>query len=292
MHKKILITGATGNVGRSVVKYLSGNHQISLILGVRDVERALKSGAFDPDVNLVEFDFEDFDSYQSAFYDVDIVFLLRPPHISDVNRYFKPLIDTLVDKRVEGIVFLSVQGADTSSFIPHYKIEKLIVDSGIPYVFVRPGYFMQNLITTLREDVLEKKLITLPAGRAVFNWVDVENIGEASAALILNFEKYQNKAFDITGYENLSFRQATEVINQNSSLSVNYRSVNLLKFFWYKRSQGMKTPFILVMIMLHFLPRFQKPPRISTFFEQLTGKKPTTLEEFVLREQIFHSNSR
>jgi hypothetical protein len=38
------------------------------------------------------------------------------------------------------------------------------------------------------------------------------------------------------------------------------------------------------MLLLHFLPRFQKEPNISDFYESLTGKKPTTLQEFIARE--------
>ncbi len=39
------------------------------------------------------------------------------------------------------------------------------------------------------------------------------------------------------------------------------------------------------MILLHLLPRFQKEPIISDFYEKLTGKKPTTLKEFIEREK-------
>jgi len=39
------------------------------------------------------------------------------------------------------------------------------------------------------------------------------------------------------------------------------------------------------MIFLHFLPRFQKPPKISNQYEKFTGKKPTTLFEFLTREK-------
>lgn len=287
MSKKVLVTGATGNVGQSVVKYLQGNKKVSPVLAVRNEERALDIFTDAIDLDFIEFDFEDCQSYSLAFEGADLVFLLRPPHISDVQRYFKPLIDEMVTQHVAGVVFLSVQGAETSRFIPHHKIEKLIVASGIPYVFVRPGYFMQNLTTTLSADVLVEQEIRLPAGEATFNWVDVDNIGEATAELIGNFEKYKSRAYEITGYENLSFGEATKIIRDNSQVQVAYQSINPIKFFFEKRKAGMKTPFILVMIMLHFLPRFQKAPQISIFFEQLTGKKPTKLSEFVQRESVF-----
>jgi len=42
---------------------------------------------------------------------------------------------------------------------------------------------------------------------------------------------------------------------------------------------------IIVLILLHFLPRFQKEPKISDFYERLTGKKPTDLKSFIEREK-------
>jgi len=47
----------------------------------------------------------------------------------------------------------------------------------------------------------------------------------------------------------------------------------------------MVTGMIIVMILLHFLPRFQKEPQISDFYEKLTRKKPTDLKTFVIREK-------
>jgi hypothetical protein len=47
----------------------------------------------------------------------------------------------------------------------------------------------------------------------------------------------------------------------------------------------MATGMISVMIMLHFLPRFQEEPKLSDFYEKITGKKPTSLKAFIEREQ-------
>ncbi|MEP1087930.1 MAG: hypothetical protein ABJH01_14745 [Algoriphagus sp.] len=52
-----------------------------------------------------------------------------------------------------------------------------------------------------------------------------------------------------------------------------------------KRRIGMKAEFALVMLMLHFQPRFQAEPRISTDFSRIMGKALTSLESFVLREK-------
>lgn len=65
---------------------------------------------------------------------------------------------------------------------------------------------MQNLTTTLLSDILEHQTITLLAGKAKFNWIDVDNIGEATALLINEFDAHKNKAFEITGRENMDFQ--------------------------------------------------------------------------------------
>ncbi len=283
----ILILGATGNVGSAVIKYLldSANSH-TVFAGVRNLERA--GGEFPPNLNLKfrRFDFEDQSSFSEALCGIELLFLLRPPQISDVDRYIKPLLSYAQSEGLKKVVFLSVQGVELSKMIPHHKIEKLLLAMNFEYVFLRPSYFMQNLTTTLLPEIQAKCSITLPSGDAKFNWVDVENIGEAAAIILTNFEKYAGQAFEITGSQNLSFQEVTAIINETISVKIAYRSVNPLKFFLMKYRKGMKAGFALVMLLLHYLPRFQKEPIISSDYKMVTGKDPATLESFIQREKL------
>jgi uncharacterized protein YbjT (DUF2867 family) len=195
------------------------------------------------------------------------------------------LIERVRNKNIDEIVFLSVQGAEKSKVIPHNKIEGLIKKYKLNYIFLRPSYFMQNLTTTLVSDIQTKQEIVLPAGKARFNWIDIENIAEAAAILLNDFEDYKNQAFEITGFENESFEKVTSLINDSIDNPIKYRNVNPLRFFRIKRKEGMEKGMIMVMILLHFLPRFQKEPRISDFYKSLTGKEPTDLKTFIKREK-------
>ncbi len=284
--KKILITGATGNIGFAVIKSLFEKEASDeIIAGVRNIDKARETLNSFSSLKFRLFDFEDSNSFENALNEIDTVFLLRPPHIADVDKYFKPLLDQMKTSKVREVVFLSVQGADRSKVIPHNKIERLIREYPIPYVFLRPSYFMQNLTTTLYHDIQQKREIVLPAGKAKFNWVDVENIGEVAAIVLNDFSKFRNRALDITGYENEDFRYVARLIDQVVPDTVGYKSIGPLRFYILKKREGIPKGKILVMIMLHFLPRFQKVPEISTFYEEITGKKPTTLQEFVQREK-------
>ncbi|MDZ7757757.1 NmrA family NAD(P)-binding protein [Rhodohalobacter sp.] len=286
MPKKFLITGATGNVGVEVIRYLMNpDHDHTIIAGVRNIEKAKEKFRNFSDLEYVSFDFEDPATFNDALQNVDSVFLLRPPHISDVETYFRPLIEKIKEKSVREILFLSVQGAEKSGVIPHNKIESLISEYNIDHIFLRPSYFMQNLTTTLLPDIREKGCIILPAGRAAFNWIDVKNIGEAAAIMLTRFSELKNQAYELTGYENANFYEVAELINRAIPGTVEYKNVNPVRFFWLKWREGMPPGKIVVMIALHFLPRFQQEPEMSDIYETLTGKKPASLAEFIEREK-------
>ncbi len=282
----ILITGATGNIGSEVLRFLfRRNTSHRIFAGVRNIEKAEKTFANFAGLAYVYFDFEDSRTFEKALSGIDIVFLLRPPHISDVNTYFRPLLTEMKNKNIKNIVFLSVQGAEKSKIIPHNKIERLISNEGFDYIFLRPSYFMQNLTTTLLKDIKENREIILPAGKARFNWVDIKNISEAGAILLEEFDTYKNQSLEITGPENKNFQQVTELINTCIKNPIKYRCVNPVRFYRIKKRYGMERQMIIVMILLHFLPRFQNAPKISDDYEKLTGKKPTRLSTFIKREQ-------
>jgi len=279
--KKILVTGSTGNVGMAVIKSLSFlNHSYKICAGVRDLSSdtdKLKNYNVSP----VHFDFTDPSTYHAALTNCDILFLLRPPQISDVEKYFKPLIEIAKDRNVEHIVFLSVQGVEKSKIIPHHKIEKLLVNCRIPYTFLRPAYFMQNFLGSLQNDLVNRRTIFLPAGNALFTLVDVEDVGKVAAKVLINTSEHLNKAYELTSNELLTFKEMAQLLTQGLAVEINYTSPNLIRFFIAKRKEKVATGLILVMIMLHYFPRFQNAPLVSRWIEKITGKLPHSFAEFI-----------
>ncbi len=262
---KVLITGATGNVGTEVIKTLQNiDHQLDIYAGVRNL--TTDDNKLDNiKIKFAQFDFTDSTTYDTALDGCSILFLLRPPQISEVEKYFKPIIDTCKAKGVKHIVFLSVQGVEKSKIIPHHKIEKLIVDSKIPYTFLRPAYFMQNFTTTLHNDLVNKKRIFLPAGNAKFTLVDVCDIASVSATILTNISEHINKSYELTCNEKLTFSEMAKTLSDILGTDIKYISPSLLSFFLTKRKEKTPAMFILVMIMLHYFPRFQKEPETTNW---------------------------
>ncbi len=282
---KILITGATGNVGMEVIKALNKlNNPFEIYAGIKDLGKdKLLLERFN--IKTVVFDFTDINTFKPALFQCDVLFLLRPPQLSDVTAYFKPLIETAIQCGVKHIVFLSVQGVEKSTIIPHHKIEKLIVESKIPYTFLRPAYFMQNFTTTLRNDLVIHKRIFLPAGNAKFTVIDVTDIGKVTAKILTETNNHVNKSYELTNNEKLTFGEMAEKLSRGLNTIIKYESPNLLKFFLTKRKEKMPIMLILVMMMLHYLPRFQQEPNITDWVKKITHDEPKTFDEFIFEHK-------
>lgn len=280
----LLITGATGLVGSATVRHLIQlKHEHNVILAVRSPERALEQ--FNNQVEYRLFDFESPEMSPTVFEDIDVLFLLRPPHLADVTTYFDPLLDRAKQSGIRFVVFLSVQGVEKSSIIPHHKIEKCIRKMGFQFVFIRPSYFMQNLTTTLFAELEEAGTISVPSGKAVFNWIDVEDIAAVIARVLIDVKEHCNSAITCTGFENLGFEKVVSILNQVAGTQFRYRPVNPIQFYFLKLRSGMSHSRIVVMLMLHWLPRFRKAPKIHPDVQQVLNRDPTSLLTFIEREK-------
>jgi len=278
---RIFITGATGNVGRAVLAALATHGQsypgLEITAAIRSGEKAPVLTDW-PFIQSVLFDFE---HLKNDFKAGDRVFLLRPPALANVQDTFLPFVRQAAEAGVAHIVFISVQGAEKSRFIPHHGIEDLIMKSGVPYTFLRNAYFMQNLTTTLLGDIQKRRELFVPAGKAKFNWVNVGDIGAVAAHVLLDPAPHQNKAYELTGPQNLSFEAVADLISKLLNESVAYTRPSLLRFYTSKKNEGMDRAMILVMMFLHYIPNFIAQPLISPSIEQILGRPPGTIEKFI-----------
>ena len=285
--KNILITGASGNIGAEIIrglKEIKSPHQI--FTGVFNIEKSKQALSSYDNLQFSRLDFTNPLTFDKALENIDIVFLLRPPQLADVPRYFAPFTSAMKQKGISKIVFLSVQGVENQKFIPHYKLEKLIVDEGFDYVFLRPSYFMQNLTTTLVHEIKTENKIFIPSGKLKFNWVDARDIGFVGAHILNDFDKFKNKPYEITGSEFEGFEKVAQILTKVLGKTIRYESPNLMKFFNSKRKLGISKPMIFVMIMLHYLPRFGKNlTQLTNTVKEITGRQPGTIAEFVEREK-------
>lgn len=291
----IFITGATGQVGKAVYQQLIESTSLKsvdkIILGTRNPEtlhQVLALDQFGGKVQCRYFDFLDESCFSPALANCNRVFFMRPPALAKVEKQFKPFVEAL--KKVSQIdlkqvVFLSVQGAEKRPWIPHAKIEDLLKVHQIPAVFIRPAYFMQNLITEFGQEIAQNQEIVLPAKDAKFNWVDVQDIGEGIAQILLQQPERAKQAYTFTGTENLSFSEVAGILSTVLGKPTTYKAVSPIRFILRELKKGTTFAKALVMLMLHFLPRFTNEPAISTDLASLLEGEQNSVVDFLEREK-------
>jgi len=277
--RRILVTGATGQVGSAVIAALRAFDGFVIQAGVRDLASALEKWRGDSSVQPLAFDFSDATSQDAALTNCDSLFLLRPPQL---NSDFGELIDRARRHGVKHIVFLSVQGAERNRFIPHHKIEQRLMAGGVRYTLLRPAYFMQNFTSTLQDELMRRHRIFLPAGKARFTLVDVDDIGRVAARVLSQpGNQHHGQAYTLTSQTPLSFQQMADQLTAGLGTRITYESPNPWRFYRTLRRDGVEPGLIRVMLLLHMLPRLTGTPSVTNTVVELTGQASTEFAQFV-----------
>lgn len=272
----LLITGAPGTVGSPLVESLRGRTPMRIAARKIDAARA----ALGDDLDYVPFDFVKPETYTPAFDGIKQMFLLRPPQLANVERDIAPAVRAAVAAGVEHIVFLSLQGVERISFVPHAKIEAVIRDTGAAWTFLRAGFFMQNLSSTHREEIRDRDEIFVPAGRSKTAFIDARDIGEV-AALTLTEPDHENQAYVLTGGELHDYYEVASLLSEILGRPIDYRDPALPRYIIQTWRRGTPLGFTLVTTMLYTLTRFGQAATIAEDTARLLGRSPRTLEQFI-----------
>lgn len=273
---RILITGAPGNVGSEVVRGLQ-EAGIAFRVGAFDVDAA--RATFGDDADIVPFDFLKPQTYRAAFAGIERLFLVRPPAISNIQRDMAPAIWAAVGAGVTHIAFLSIQGVEQNRVVPHYKIEQLVLQTGVDYTFLRASFFMQNLSTTHRAEIRDHNEIALPVGQAKTSFIDVRDIA-AVAVRVLTEPGHANRKYTLTGPEALDYTVVAHKLSTELGRPIRYTNPSVLAFLRRQLREGKKLPYALVVTALYTITRFGNAASVSDDVADILGRAPITFDQF------------
>jgi len=169
---------------------------------------------------------------------------------------------------------------ESKSFVPHYKIEKAIEKSGIPYTFLRPSFYMQNLNTTHLHEIKNSCEIAVPVGRAKTNFIDVRDIA-AVAANVLAESGHKNMAYVLTGAGGYNYYEVAELFSKILGRSITYTDPSALRFLARTIRTGTPFSFAVVMTLLYTSTRSGMADTYSPNVERLLGRPPIELEQYI-----------
>ncbi len=271
-----LVTGASGNVGREVLKALlaRGAPVRAALRGSR------KANADALGCETVHFDFEDPSSYAPALKGIKGLFLMRPNPVLAVKKTLNRVLDVAAEQGVTHCVFLSVAGAEKNSLVPHHAVEQHLMRGPLRWTLLRAGFFMQNLSGPYREDIREGTLV-LPAGSGKVAYVDAQDLGEVAALALREPAAHSGRGYHLTGMESLSFDRVAALLTLELGRAVQYRAATLWGYWRHCRRRRIGIVPTLAYTMIHAALRGGSGAAIDSKLSDLLGRPPRTLRQFV-----------
>lgn len=274
MTHPLLITGASGTIGRELVKQLQA----------RGADFAVMTSK--PDAQLgaptVFGDFSDPGTLRDAFAGVKTLFLLFPlaPNSFELARH---AVEAAQAAGVQHIVRSSGAGAEAGSPVAiadlQGRIDALIEASGIAYTLLRPNGFMQNWVNFYGQQ-LRDGAYAAAHGDAGISVIDVLDIAEVAAVVLSNPAAHAGQAYTLTGGEALSTAQQVAAIAAARGKPIAYTSLSAEQAEAGLRAWGLPEVMVGYFLSLDHVYRQGWASGVSPDVERLTGHAPRRFADF------------
>jgi uncharacterized protein YbjT (DUF2867 family) len=253
MSQTILVTGASGALGRAVVSALGETAR----QGLRNLSKAAVG------VDAVRFDYADPATFRPALDGAHGLFLMAPPLDPDAPAKLAPVVAAAKDAGVRHIVFVSAFGVNHNEQAPLRLVEHMVTGSGIAYTILRPNFFMENF--------RHGHEISLAAGDAKISFISVRDV--AAVTLEAFHRPLAGQELDLTGPEALDHHEVARI------LSTTYHAISEDEMVDGARAAGMPEPNIHYLKMLYAIVRAGDAAGITTDVERILGRKPVRFAE-------------
>lgn len=164
--------------------------------------------------------------------------------------------------------------------------EKMIRQLKLPYTFIRPSFFMQNLNTTHQEDIRVNHDLFIPAGHSITSFIDARAIGEVASDCLTD-SKYLNQELEITGPEALTYEEIAREMSTILGTTISYSQPSLLKFRRVMIERGISIDYVNVMVMLYLITQMGNAKKVTTVLEKVLKRPPRTIVEYILDYQEY-----
>ncbi|HEY3439513.1 MAG TPA: SDR family oxidoreductase [Paludibaculum sp.] len=272
MNPSILITGATGVLGKSIVE-AALKAGFTVRQGVRDLKKAT------PKAEAVSLNYSDPATIAPAMAGVTGLVLMAPSLDANAPAELAPVIGAAKTTGVRHIVFISAFGVNYNEQAPLRVVEHLVMNSGVPYTILRPNFFMENFSEGfLSGSIKAQAAIFLAAGDGKTSFISVQDIAAAVVGALQ--APLAGKEFDLTGPEALDHAEVARIIGEAAGRPVAYYSLTEEQMLSGARAQGMPEPAIAYLAVLYSVVRQGLAAGVTGDVEAITGRKPMTFAEF------------
>jgi uncharacterized protein YbjT (DUF2867 family) len=276
---RILVTGATGNVGRTVTSLLARRPDLRVRALARDAGAAAL--LLPESVEVAVGDFGDPASLAAALDRVEAVFLACPNVPSQVDHE-SLLIDRAAAAGVGRLVKLSARGAQIGSSVAywhwHALVEQRLSASGIPAVVLQPSFLMSNLLAAA-EPVREHGLLFAPAAHARISMVDPRDVAAVAATALVE-AGHDGRTYVVTGPSAITYDVVAAAFAEALGRDVAYLDITPEEARGAMLDQGLP-PFVVDQLGAVFAAlRGGGQTTTTDAVRSVTGRLPRAFSEF------------
>jgi uncharacterized protein YbjT (DUF2867 family) len=276
--EKVIVLGATGNIGTAVIKNLR-NKNVEVFAGVQSENDFEKVSLFDATPIIVNF--IDQEGLNQALQGKDRVFLVTPL-MQNPEAVTQMVINATKLNGLKHLVRSTASGADSNGQIQMARwagaSEDLIKASGLNYTIVRPSSFLQNFINFHSQTIKQYNGFYLPTGDAKLSMIDINDLGKV-VALALTSEEHFGKTYELSGLT-YSNEILAETLSQVLGRKVSYIDIPEEKAKESMLSNHMPEWMVNAMMELNYVIKQGWTAGYSDDFKNLTGKEYTSAQAF------------
>ena len=273
---KILLTGATGKIGKQLATRLAPNSSVALRVFVRDPEKVAELQA--SGVEVIQGSFDDEASLHRAVEGIDTVVLITPFSPNAVDQAHAVIV-AAQETRVRRIVRLSVIKADpngpSDSYRQHGRTDAEIQASNLTYTILRPNMFMENLSVNFDDNT-----ITTTLGNCRIGMIDTRDIVDVFEQVILSGD-YDNQIFTLTGPASISLSEATQIFSKALGREIKYIPVSEDETEQWWRERGLSGWYLNTLCEYSVAFRRNHQDLATDSVERITGHPARSLEDFI-----------
>ncbi|MGW7588541.1 NmrA family NAD(P)-binding protein [Streptomyces rubiginosohelvolus] len=221
----IVVTGATGALGRLVVDALLATVPAAEVVAVvRDKEKAAALAARGVELRIADYSTPE--TLAGAFRSGDRVLLISGSEVGRRVAQHAAVIDAAKAAGVAQLAYTGILGGPDADFAladEHKATEQLILDSGLPYTFLRNGWYTENYTANLAP-VLEHRAVVANAGEGRIASATRADYAAAAAA-VLTGDGHLNTAYELSGDTAWSLAEYAAVISGLTGEAIAYNNV-------------------------------------------------------------------
>ncbi|MEK4877001.1 MULTISPECIES: SDR family oxidoreductase [Paenibacillus] len=281
---KILITGATGNLGSRTLELLLKkvpSNQVAVL--VRDPESEKMKKFVKEGIEAHQGDYFDYNSLLRAFNGVEKVMLISAQAFTDRNMQHFNVIAAAKQAGVKHVIFTSIiRRANSNLIVPEVSMSDLFAEqtlkaSGLDYTILRNPPYLE-VMHSYFGDALEVG-VRVPEGSGKVAAASLDDLAAANVA-VLTQNGHENKSYTLSGSEGGSFADIAEALSEINEINIPYEAISEKEYIDTMVANGLPvlmTDFVLGWVRGVNTGEFSET---SGDLERLIGRKPMTYKEF------------